>query len=467
MEKSVSAKKIICLTGATGFVGQRLARQLLLKGYSLRVLTRDPVKAAETFPFPAEFFKWDPLTEIAPSMAFNDVEAVIHLAGESVAAGRWTRKRKIAIMDSRSLGSKNLVQGMKLAIRPTGVLISASAIGFYGDRGEEELTEESEGAQTFLARVCRNWEEEVFRAKAFTRTVVIRIGIVLGTESGALAEMLPIFRLGLGGPIGNGQAWMSWIHVDDLVQLFIFALENEKVSGVVNGVSPNPSRNADFTRALAQSIARPAIFPVPSIGLKLIFGEMANILLASQKVIPRRALEWSFEFKYTEISPALKELLAPKDYRGAYELRSEQFVPSRVAQVFDFFSEARNLETLTPPWLNFKIVDTTSGPIHEGTLIRYRLRVRGLPIRWKTLIKTWNPNVEFVDQMLKGPYQTWDHTHTFHAVAGGVLVSDRVFYRLPMGIFGNLVAAIWVNRDIKKIFNFRRKKIGQIFQATK
>ena len=298
------------VTGATGFVGPRLLR-LLDRPV---VLSRDPARARPRIGHLVDrIVRWDPLHGPPPQEAFEGVDAVLHLAGESVAAGRWTTARKAMIRDSRVIGTRNLVQGIVQAATKPRVLVSASAVGYYGDRGEEELTESARPADDFLARVCVEWEQEALAAEtAGVRVALARTGIVLGSGAGgALEKMLTPFRLGAGGPLGNGRQWMPWIHVADLARLYLHAAETTSIVGPMNAVAPNPVRNSEFTKVLARQLHRPAFMPAPYFGLRLVFGEFAQVLFASQRVIPRVALDTGFVFQYPELPGALREILAP------------------------------------------------------------------------------------------------------------------------------------------------------------
>lgn len=296
------------VTGGTGMVGPRLLR-LLDKP---TVLSRNPDRARSTIGHVAgRIIRWDPLQGPPPAEAFEGVEGVFHLAGESVAGARWTAAQKARIRDSRVVGTRHLVQGIRQAATKPSVLVSASAVGYYGDRGEEELTESAAPAHDFLADVCVAWEKEAFAAEELgVRVVTERTGIVLG-QGGALAKMLLPFKLGAGGPLGNGRQWMPWIHVDDLSRLYVHAAERTSIRGPMNAVAPHPVRNSEFTKALGRQLRRPAFMPAPYIGLRIVFGEFAQVLFASQRVIPKVALDTGFTFTFPEIAGALKEILAP------------------------------------------------------------------------------------------------------------------------------------------------------------
>ncbi len=296
------------VTGGTGFVGPRLLRLL----NQPTVLSRNPARAAESIGHLAgNILPWQPLEGPPPPEAFEGVDVVFHLAGESVAEGRWTRTQKEKIRESRVVGTRHLVTGMTRQDTGPKTLISASAVGYYGNRGDEELTEDSAPADDFLADVCRAWEDEANAARSRgVRVVTARTGIVLGAGGGALAKMLTPFRLGAGGPLGNGRQWMPWVHVADLARLYVHAAETISIDGPMNAVAPHPVRNSEFTKALAKQLRRPAFMPAPYLGLRLVFGEFAQVLFASQRVLPKVALDSGFQFQFPLIAAALKEILA-------------------------------------------------------------------------------------------------------------------------------------------------------------
>jgi uncharacterized protein (TIGR01777 family) len=299
----------ILITGATGFVGRRLCEMLHQAGHTVRALSRDSVAAKQRVPLLKEVFPWNPLQELPPLQAFEGCDAVINLAGESI-AGRWTAPKKQLIRDSRVLGTKNLVNALaQLSSRPK-VLISASAIGYYGDRGEETLTEDAAPGSDFLAQVCRDWENEALKAESLgMRVVRLRIGLVLGRGGGTLQALLPLFRVGLGGPLGSGRQWWSWIHRDDLCRLIVQILANESISGPVNATAPQPVRQKEFAQVLGRVLRRPAFLPTPAFALKIALGEFADGILASQRALPQRAQEMGYRFQFEELEGALREIL--------------------------------------------------------------------------------------------------------------------------------------------------------------
>jgi uncharacterized protein (TIGR01777 family) len=295
------------VTGATGFVGRHLLRRL----EQPVVLSRDATKARrELADYQVRPFPWQPENQ-PPAEAFAGIDTVFHLAGDPVAKGRWNAAKKARIRDSRVVGTRNLVAGLaRLSERPR-VLVCASAVGYYGSRGEVALTEGTSPGSDFLAQVCVDWEREALTARNLgIRVVPIRIGIVLGPAGGALAQMLPPFRAGLGSPLGSGRQYMPWIHIDDLVELMLFVAGRDNVNGPLNGVAPTPVTNREFTHALGRALHRPTFLPaVPAFALKALLGEFAEVLLASQRVIPQAATNAGFTFRHPQLQPAFAAIL--------------------------------------------------------------------------------------------------------------------------------------------------------------
>lgn len=295
----------VLITGASGLVGKELQKSFAEKGY-------DMLLASRSDPKDEQHIQWTVEEGFADADKLEGIDAVVHLAGESVSGLRWTEDKKKAIRDSRVLGTRNVVDAIsKLKDRPK-VFVSSSAIGFYGERGDEEVTESSAAGDTFLAEVSKAWEAESRRAEdAGIRTVLLRTGIVLSKDGGALGTMLTPFKLGVGGVVGSGKQWMSWISMDDHIAAINYAIENENLRGAVNSVSPNPVTNEEFTKTLGEVLYRPTFLPLPEFAVSMVFGEMGDaLLLASTKVIPKRLTDAGFEFKYPDLKPAIENAVA-------------------------------------------------------------------------------------------------------------------------------------------------------------
>ena len=301
----------ILITGSTGLVGSALANELKRSGHTVCRLVRPETKVASLQGSDGFDVKWNPATGELGGAAVG-ADAVVNLAGAPIAEGRWTPERKKILQSSRVDTTRALVNALsKMAARPR-VLVSASAIGYYGNRGDEILQEDSPAGSGFLSQLAKDWESEALKAEALgIRVVLPRIGIVLAKEGGALPAMLRPFRLGIGGRIGSGQQWMSWITLRDLVAILKLCLENGDARGPINLVSPNPVRNAEFTAALAETLHRPALFPAPPFALRLALGEMADaLLLASQCVLPTQLEKLAYRFLDPHLKPALTQILA-------------------------------------------------------------------------------------------------------------------------------------------------------------
>jgi hypothetical protein len=296
----------VAISGATGLIGTALRESLRADGIEVIALSRKPsVPPLETIPWDVESGRFD-------ASRLEQVDAVVNLAGEPIAQ-RWNDRRKKAIRDSRVNGTKLLVEGLKSLKRRPKVLVSSSAVGFYGDRGDEVLDESSTPGIGFLPDTCQAWERAAMEAMGLgIRTSVLRTGIVLSIRGGALKTMLLPFRLGIGGPLGGGRQWMSWIHIDDIVGAIRHILEKDDVMAAVNGTATNPVTNREFTRALGRALSRPAFLPAPTFGIKLAFGEMASILIEGQRVVPKKLLETGYRFRFPELPGALADVLARK-----------------------------------------------------------------------------------------------------------------------------------------------------------
>ena len=296
----------VAITGATGLIGSALATALRERGDEAITISRSPRPGTTAI-------GWDPTQGFDPPDVLSGLDAVVYLAGESI-AGRWSTRKKHRIRDSRLHATKSVVAGIAAASPRPRVLISASGIGVYGDRGDELLDEASEPGDDFLADVCRGWETAAREVEALpgdpVRLGIARFGVVLDAHGGALAEMLPPFRLGLGGPIAGGKQFMPWVHRRDVVEALLFLLDNPETSGIYNVVAPNPARNREFVETLGAVLERPTIVPIPKFGVKLAFGEMGEaLLLSSQRAAPRRLLDAGFMFGFAQLRPALEQLL--------------------------------------------------------------------------------------------------------------------------------------------------------------
>jgi uncharacterized protein (TIGR01777 family) len=291
----------VTVTGASGLIGRKLVERLRARGDQVTTLSRNPSGAGA--------LRWQPEQEPAPKAALDGADAVVHLAGEPVAQ-RWSDDAKRRIRSSRELGTRNLVAGIEAADPRPRVLVSSSAVGYYGANGHEPLDEDAPPGDDFLAQVCVIWEREALRAAELgVRVVNVRTGVMLDRDGGALAKMLPFFNLGVGGPVAGGEQYLPWIHVDDVVGLYLAALDDDAYEGPVNATAPTPVTNAAFSKALGRALHRPGFAPVPGLAVRILYGQMAEIVTTGQRAVPRKAQEHGYTFAHPDLDEALRAAL--------------------------------------------------------------------------------------------------------------------------------------------------------------
>ena len=472
----------VFVTGATGFVGRHLTMRLLREGHEVVAWVRDDRKARSILGAEVERLS----TAEGDGGLRRELEradAVINLAGAPVAE-RWTEARKRAMRSSRVDLTERLVRVMGEGSARPQVLVSTSAVGVYGDRGDEVLDETSTTTGGFLGELSADWEAAARGAeKLGVRVALMRVGVVLGPEGGAMAKLLPIFRAGAGGALGSGRQWMPWIHLDDLVEMYVRALHEPDWSGPINVCGPEPVTNLDFTRTLAAAVRRPAFAWVPAFSLKIMFGGAAEVMLSSNRVLPRRAEALGFCFKFPALGGALEDLLDergvslrrlnPEDARPdhpyvkrrrpTHVLEQHTEIEAPLDETFEFFCAAENLGAITPPALGFDIQTPTPLEIKKGAVIDYRITVGPVPMTWRTVIEQWRPGEGFVDAQHRGPYRCWYHEHELWAEGERTRMIDRVHYASPFGPLGRLANPIVVNPMLRSIFGFRARVIAERF----
>jgi hypothetical protein len=302
-------KKVI-ITGASGLIGRQLFKELLNRGDEITIFARDPASAKQQLPGAKDYVKWDYL-ELDPWQKMVDGKnAIIHLAGANISGKRWTEKYKKEILESRIISTQNLIKAIGNSNNKPECFIISSAVGYYGDAGNETLTEASPSGNDFLSKVCTKWELESHKVDELgIRRVNVRTGVVISADGGALKKMLLPFKFFVGGPLGNGKQWFPWLHIDDIIRIYLFALDNPNIQGPLNAVSPGLITMKNFAENIGEVLHRPSIFSVPKIILKIIIGETAEPILASQRVIPEKLLQSGFKFKFENIENALTDLL--------------------------------------------------------------------------------------------------------------------------------------------------------------
>jgi len=461
--------KKVLIAGATGLVGAKLIETISLKNDAhISILTRDKSKNPFQGSYPLNVFEWDPDNHFIDPRAMEGVDIVINLAGSSIAEGNWNEENKKKILKSRINSTALLVEHINKANSSVKKLINASAIGFYGDTGEDMITEKTPKGSGFLSDVCDEWEKESLKVTNKNCKVnIVRIGLVLSPNGGLLEKILPLFNLGLGGEISHGKQYMSWIHLTDLVEILIYLMNNLKTENIIyNATSPRPVSNYIFTKILSKEISRPAFFKVPKTILKIALGDKSVLALEGQKVIPKNLLSEGYPFKYRTLKDALRDCII--EYKEKKNILLKRlWINEKVDHVFDFFSNEKNLETITPEYLKFKIVSMSTTEIEKDSIITYKLKIHGIPVKWISKISVFEKNKVFVDEQLKGPYKKWHHTHEFFELNGGTLMVDTVRFKIPLGIVGDIIMGRFIRKDIRNIFKYRNQTITKLITTKK
>lgn len=302
--------KRIIITGATGLIGKKLSKSLIDRGDNVIIFSRNKDKAKSMIPGAKDYIEWDYSKPEVWKINLENTDAVVHLAGINLFSKRWNENFKKEIIESREVSTRNIALAINSCINKPKVLISASGIGYYGDCGDKILDEDSSAGNDFLADVCKVWEGEARKVEQFgVRSVQIRTGLVLSKEEGALKQMLPPFKFFIGGPLGNGKQWTSWLHIDDIVRIYLYAIDNNNLNGPVNAASPNPVTMKEFAKTLGKVLQRPSLFSVPKFALKVVVGEAAEVVTASQRVDVKKLSNSGFKFKFNFVEEALINLL--------------------------------------------------------------------------------------------------------------------------------------------------------------
>lgn len=474
----------VLITGATGFLGRALCLRLLRDGHQLKAWSRSPRAVAGALGPEVEACGGD---DDALEAALEDVDAVIHLAGEPVLPGRWTGPRKAALVQSRVGLTWRLVRALRALPRRPRALLSASAVGLYGDGGDAVLTEQSPPGQGFLADLCREWEAAARGAEDLgMRVVRLRIGIVLGRDGGALGPLAPLFRFGLGGPQGSGRQFVPWIHLDDAVEAMVRALQDEAVSGPLLLCGPDPVPQAELARALGRALRRPALLPAPAFALRLALGEAATALLEGQRAVPEGLRQLGFRFRFPTLDAALTDLLRDdgaaelrplralldvdeglpylRARRPTWELRAAVDVPAPPAAAWGLLSDPAWLGPLTPPSMRMDL--DPQARFEVGAPFTHRLRLGPLRLPWTGRFVGIDPGRSFVDVQESGPWGCFWHRHGVEALpGGGARFTDRVLLRPPAGPIGELAMHLDLKARMMSLFAYRTAALRLRFGA--
>lgn len=473
----------IFVTGGTGFIGRVLVQSLIAKGYSVVVLTRDPVGGRAKIGPGAEFFAVDrPDSEL--SQVLSTCSGVIHLAGDDI-LGRWTQAKREKLRSSRVDLTERLVRCLEAASPRPKVMVAGSAVGFYGATGQTQVDEDSPAGEGFLPELCQDWEAAQRGVEELgMRLVQIRTGVVLDTEGKALFLMLPAFRMGVAGPLSTGSHFMPWIFLEDMVRLLVTALEDPSYQGVYNGVAPEEATNWQYTKALSRAVGMPNFIPVPGFVLKLLLGEVSSLLLDSQRVHPKRLLEAGFEFACPTLEKGFERVFAPEaevefttDFEvpdelagspPSHRLRSSEVLPVSPEEAYAYFENPRNLRSVLPSWLSFSPLAPPPEKIFEGLELKAKTGFGPVASTWTTTIEKVEPGARFVDSGKSLGISLWWHEHRFEDLGDGrTRVTDTIYLRPAFSVLGRL--GLWaVGKNILKgMFATRRRAIERIFARPK
>jgi len=457
----------VLIAGATGFIGRALVSRLRRDGHSVVAWARSETSALSLLGTDVDVISTaagqDPLTH-----ALSQCDAVVNLAGEPILGKRWTAARRTVLRESRVGVTAQLVSAIEAANPRPRVLVSGSAVGFYGSRGSEVLDESSASRGDFLSRLCLDWETAAQRATTFgVRVVTLRTGVVLGRGGGALAQMLPPFKAGVGGPIGSGRQYFPWIHLRDLAELIVTAVRDDRYAGPVNAVAPDLVTSKRFARALGHALRRPSVLPTPPAALRAIFGDAAIVLLASQRAEPSAARRNGFVWQFPSIDAALTDVVRgdsvnivrvttpPSNVAGAtYVLTASTEISAPADQVFAFFCRPGNLGLITPAPMQFRVVGHVP-QLSDGATIEYQMRFGPIPVRGRIRITGWNPPRSYVDVQEAGPYRVWRHEHHFAPNGPTTTLDDRVYYAPRLGALSGIINRWLIAPHLREFFRYR------------
>ena len=476
----------IFITGSTGLIGRFVVAFFEGKGHKITALVRDVEKGKNLLGHRVRMLE-PTLSDEQLTEALGESHAVINLAGSPIAT-RWTHQKKEELERSRIGVTQRLVRCLNRCETPPKVFISASAVGFYGNRGDTILTEQSPKGQGFLSELCASWEQEANKiGTKGVRVCILRLGVVISREGGMLKAMAPPFQMNLGAYFGAKQ-FVPWIHIKDLVQIIDRCISDETLMGEINCTAPSPVKNKEFALCLQKATKSWFLFRLPVVFLKLILGEAIAVTTHSQHVIPSKLLAKGFKFLFPKLKQAMAaefttdnitisrfkddslEMLEVKtksqvERRGQYQLTSSILIERDMSEIFPFLSCAGNLGLLTPSWVNFRILEIPSH-MRIGAGIRYSISLWMLDIGWVTRIVDWQPGKVFIDLQEKGPYRLWWHEHLFTANAeGSVIMQDKVIYRIPFGFLGRVVHHFIIKKTLLRIFKFRNEMTILRFQS--
>ena len=476
----------IIVSGATGFLGRALLLHLASIGARVTAWVRDVPRARDLLGPDVELIATSDHDGLARAVAAADV--VVHLAGESIVDGRWSAQRKQTLLDSRVTTAEHLLDAIRRRQTKLPLLLSASAVGYYGDRGNEVLSEVATAGVGFAAALCQQWEQAALTSDEWVeRSACLRIGVVLGRHGGALPTLARISRMWLGGPLGRGEQWVPWIHIDDAVAAIGHVIATPTLRGPINVVSPNPVHQRELATCVGITLSRPARLPTPTAIIRLLLGEAATLVLSSQRAVPTALLRSGFAFRFTNVGSAIDDLLrndravvirrlrrgdAPRSpylegHTPSHVLVARTKIERPLEDIIGFFADPENLALLTPPTMSFAIKTPRPIEMAVGAVIDYRISLSGVPMTWRTVIERWQPGEMFVDAQHRGPYASWWHEHRFSRDGAHTVMDDAVYYAAPLGLLGRIVNRLFIAAMLRDIFAYRNHAVRLRFAPNK
>jgi len=481
------------MTGATGFIGRATVPYLLGKGHSVTAWVRDVETATNLLGEQVNILGPDQKSnqlELTPDVKTEiaSSDCIINLSGRLLAGIRWNKRLKHEFENSRIGVTNMLVEALQQPSSKVKILISASAVGYYGDRKSELLDEQSSRGTGYLSKLCKDWEHSALRAENLgVRVCILRLGVVLGREGGIIKQIALPLQAGISSYLGSGKQYLPWIHLMDVIKAIDLCIENPRLSRSINCVAPFPVTAKQFGQKLQETTRAKITLGIPRFALKVLMGEGKTVLVNSQNATPQKLLELGYQFDFPKVEDALnhefinqevtisysrgtdprissQQPSSKNNKTGQYTLKTQAYLKGSPKEIFSFFISPLNLGLTTPSWLDFKILSMPQ-ELKAGALIVYTIKLWIFRLKWTTQIIEWSPENYFVDFQEKGPYTLWFHRHEISSVGPNLsLMEDTVTYKVPFGIIGRIIHKILIKSTLIRIFRFRQSVIRELFQ---